>query len=121
MLMERKLVKAKDYLKENKKEIAVAVAGSCICAAGFALGWKLCLKSNGIKKGNHVIISDVINHWLDSVLHTYPDFHKIAWISGDDQFEVSKLGELGEVMKKYGASDDTTFTHFLAIGEPEKK
>lgn len=39
MSIKEKVVKAKEYVKENKTEIAISVVGGCMLAAGFVIGW----------------------------------------------------------------------------------
>ena len=121
MLMERKLVKAKEYLKENKKDIAIAVAGSCICAIGFTAGWYGCMKSNGLKKGRHLITDDNLNAWLNNVDLTYPKEKCMTWLSTDEPLWIDNLEKKKKKIVRLGAPENATFTHFLAFGEPDKK
>ena len=71
MSMKEKAVKAKEYMKEYKTEIALSIAGGCMLAAGVAIGWKSCLKSLGLNKDMNVIMNKDINKWFDHVNATY--------------------------------------------------
>lgn len=72
MSIREKVVKAKEYVKENKTEIAISVVGGCMLAAGVAIGWKGCLKSLGLTEGMNVITNKDINKWFDHANATYP-------------------------------------------------
>lgn len=116
MSMKEKVVKAKEYVKENKTEIAISVVGGCMLAAGVAIGWKGCLKSLGLNGDMNVITNKDINKWFDHVKTTYPRRVKIAAQTFEKPVNVNDLGKLGKEFKELGALDTDGFTHFLAIG-----
>lgn len=118
MSIKEKVVKAKEYVKENKTEIAISVVGGCILAAGVAIGWKGCLKSLGLKEGMNVITNKDINKWFDHVNATYPGpgmMEIVTWTS-EKPVNVNDLGKLGKEFKELGVLDTEGFAHFLAIG-----
>ena len=121
MSIKEKVVKAKEYVKENKTEIAISVVGGCMLAAGFVIRWKGCLKSLGLKEDMNVITNKDINKWFDHVNATYPGpgMMSVAYRT----FE--KLGKafekLGKAFEELGALDTDGFTHFLAIGGAMEK
>lgn len=118
MLIKEKVVKAKEYVKENKTEIAISVVGGCMLAAGFVIGWKGCLKSLGLNEDMNVIINKNVNEWFDHVNATYPGpgMMRIACRTFEKPVNVNDLGKLGKEFKELGALDTDGFTHFLAIG-----
>ena len=116
MSIKEKVVKAKEYVKENKTEIAISVVGGCILAAGVAIGWKGCLKSLGLTEGMNVITNKDINKWFDHANATYPGGVRIAARTFEKPINVNDLGKLGKEFKELGALDTDGFTHFLAIG-----
>lgn len=118
MSIKEKVVKAKEYVKENKTEIAISVVGGCMLAAGVAIGWKGCLKSLGLNGDMNVIINKNVNKWFDHVNATYPGpgMMTIACKSFEKSLNVNDLGKLGKEFKEMGALDTDGFTHFLAIG-----
>lgn len=121
MSMKEKAVKAKEYVKENKREIAISVVGGCMLAAGFVIGWKGCLKSLGLNEDMNVIINKNVNKWIDHVNATYPGRANIATLSFEKSVNVNDLGKLGKEFKELGALDTDGFTHFLAIGGAMEK
>lgn len=118
MSIKEKVVKAKEYVKENKTEIAISVVGGCMLAAGVAIGWKDCLKSLGLNEGMNVIINKNVNEWFDHVNATYPGpgMMKIVARTSEKPVNVNDLGKLGKEFKELGVLDTEGFTHFLAIG-----
>lgn len=118
MSIKEKVVKAKEYVKENKTEIAISVVEGCMLAAGVVIGWKGCLKSLGLNEGMNVITNKNINKWFDHVTATYPDpvMKSVALRTFEKPVNVNDLGKLGIEFKKMGALDTDGFTHFLAIG-----
>ncbi len=118
MSIKEKVVKAKEYVKENKTEIAISVVGGCMLAAGFVVGWKCCLKSLGLNGDMNVIINKNVNEWFDHVNATYPGpgMMKIVARTSEKPVNVNDLGKLGKEFKELGALDTDGFTHFLAIG-----
>lgn len=118
MSIKEKVVKAKEYVKENKTEIVISVVGGCMLAAGVAIGWKSCLKSLGLKEGMNVITNENINKWFNHVNATYPGpgMVKVALQTFEKPVNVNDLGKLGKEFKELGALDTDGFTHFLAIG-----
>lgn len=116
MSIREKVVKAKEYMKENKTEIAISVVGGCMLAAGFVIGWKGCLKSLGLKEGMNVITNKDINKWFDHVSATYPGGVNVVARTFEKPVNVNDLGKLGKEFKELGALDTDGFTHFLAIG-----
>lgn len=118
MSIKEKVVKAKEYVKENKTEIAISVVGGCMLAAGFVVGWKGCLKSLGLNGDMNVIINKNVNKWFDHVNATYPGpgMMTIACQAFEKPLNVNDLGKLGKEFKELGVLDTDGFTHFLAIG-----
>lgn len=121
MSIKEKVVKAKEYVKENKTEIALSVAGGCMAAAGVVIGWKCCLKSLGVKEGMNVITNKNINKWFEHVSATYPGWKNIVTLSFEKPVNVNDLGKLGKEFKELGVLDTDGFTHFLAIGGAMEK
>ena len=123
MSIKEKVVKAKEYVKENKTEIAISVVGGCMLAAGFVIGWKGCLKSLGLNGDMNVIINKNVNEWFDHVNATYPGpgMMTIACRTFEKPVNVNDLGKLGKEFKELGALDTDGFTHFLAIGGAMEK
>lgn len=123
MSIKGKVVKAKEYVKENKTEIAISVVGGCMLAAGFVIGWKGRLKSLGLNEDMNVIINKNVNKWFDHVNATYPGpgMMTIACESFEKPLNVNDLGKLGKEFKEMGALDTDGFTHFLAIGGAMEK
>ena len=123
MSIKEKVVKAKEYVKENKTEIAISVVGGCMLTAGFVIGWKRCLKSLGLNGDMNVITNKNVNKWFDHVNATYPGpgMMTIACKSFEKPLNVNDLGKLGKEFKEMGALDTDGFTHFLAIGGAMEK
>lgn len=123
MSMKEKAVKAKEYVKEHKTEIAFSVVGGCMLVAGITLGWKGCLKSLGLNEGMNVITNKEINKWIDHVNATYPGpgMMSVAYRTFEKPVNVNDLGKLGKGFKEVGALDTDGFTHFLAIGGVKEK
>lgn len=123
MSIKEKVVKAKEYVKENKTEIAISVVGGCMLAAGFVIGWKGCMKSLGLKEGMNVITNENVNKWFDHVDATYPGpgTMLVAYQTFEKPVNVNDLGKLGKEFKELGALDTDGFTHFLAIGGAREK
>lgn len=121
MSIKEKVVKAKEYVKENKTEIAISVVGGCMLAAGYMIGWKGCLKTLGLNKDMNVIMNKDINKWFDHVSATYSGPVSVAYRTFEKPVNVNDLGKLGKEFKELGALDTDGFTHFLAIGGAMEK
>lgn len=103
----------KNFVEDHKFGIAY-FAGALTNIIGVTIGFKI---YNRKSKNLIDVKSDGIYRVLKSAID---DFDKPANVfSGicDIPLEPSRLGELGKAILRNGGTNDTTFTHFIAIGE----
>ena len=106
----------KQYLKDHKKEIALAVGGTLLLGAGVLVGWQGCKKLK-FGKGIHVYNEDIAKYLGDAKL-VYPD--KISTLCAKyDDICITELGKLSERIELDDIwTADHKFTHFICIGAP---
>lgn len=109
----------KQYLKDHKKEIALAVGGTLLLGAGVLVGWQGCKK---IKFGNGLFLVENPNiaGCLTDAQLTYPDRFSLFTNTIND----ISCKDLGKLSERFEFDDvftaDHKFTHFILIG-PELK
>lgn len=104
----------KQYLKDHKKEIALAVGGTLLLGVGVLVGWQGCKKLK-FGKGTHVYHRDIARY-LDDARLVYPD--KISTVCAKyDDIGITELGKLSERIELDDVfTADHKFTHFICIG-----
>ncbi len=119
MSIKEKAVKVKEYVKNNKREIAVSVYGGCMLAVGFVIADRTCFRRRGLNGRMNVITSDSINNFVDDIKSTYSKSSHayLAYKVINTPLNVNDLGKLGEAFKDLGVENSCRFTHFLAVGE----
>ncbi len=112
--------KVKDFIKEHKWTIingtVGAVIGGTLCGLGCYAGYKYCLR-------HETILADgVIKDVIENSVKRYGNVTRIyGRATLNDGYKPIELGLLGEDMVKVGVPADKIFTHFVIMGEPDKK
>ena len=107
--------KMKKFIEEHKVAVNV-VAGVGLVTISGIVGWKSFEKFE--LPGYLVPGSNMTDTVLKSAYKAYPGH----WACGyditpiDDAYSLSDLGKFGDVLRGYGAAEDTKLTHLLAIG-----
>lgn len=61
------------------------------------------------------------NTVLDDAIKRYDNWTSAYGVCIDDGYNSTELGKIGEKMIKVGVPADKVFTHFIAMGSPDKK
>ena len=109
--------KVKDFIKEHKWTIIGGTVGGALCGLGCYAGYSYCFR-------HELVLDDgIAKNVIVDAIKRYTYYTKVYGraMEPDNGYKPTELGQLGKDMIKGGVPADKVFTHFIAIGSPDKK